>query len=108
MYTGCLFLSMQLHDPATHVDAATQQKNLILRSLQSVYWFKISSESPYPQLKGPHNRAWVESPYSQLKGLKMAGNGWKWVASKIWHIPNAQEALNTQLWNNKLVEKGQN
>ena len=30
------------------------------------------------------------------------------VTSKIWHIPNAQEALKTQLWNNKLVEKGQN
>ena len=30
------------------------------------------------------------------------------VTSKIWHIPNAQEALKTQLWNNKIVEKGQN
>ena len=30
------------------------------------------------------------------------------VTSKIWHIPNAQEALKTRLWNNKLVEKGQN
>ena len=30
------------------------------------------------------------------------------VTSKIWHIPNAQEALKTQLWNNKLVKKGQN
>ena len=30
------------------------------------------------------------------------------VTSKIWHIPNAQEVLKTQLWNNKLVERGQN
>ena len=30
------------------------------------------------------------------------------VTSKIWHISNAQEALKTRLWNNKLVEKGQN
>ena len=30
------------------------------------------------------------------------------VTSKSWHIPNAQEALKTQLGNNKLVEKGQN
>ena len=30
------------------------------------------------------------------------------VTSKIWHIPNAQEALKPQLWNNKPVEKGQN
>ena len=28
--------------------------------------------------------------------------------NKIWHIPNAQEALKTELWNNRLVGKGQN
>ena len=27
------------------------------------------------ELKGPHNRVWVENPYSPLKGLKMAENG---------------------------------
>ena len=29
------------------------------------------------------------------------------VRSKIWHIQNAQEALKTKLWNNKLVEKSE-
>ena len=30
------------------------------------------------------------------------------LTSKIWHILNAQAALKTQSWNNKLVEKGKN
>ena len=33
---------------------------------------------PYPQLKGPRNRAWVESPYPHVKGSKwrkMGENG---------------------------------
>ena len=49
-------------------------------------------------------------------GPQQRGQNQKWlphpcfsgVTGKIWHIPNAQEALKTQLWNNKLVEKGQN
>ena len=48
-----------------------------------------------PQQRG-RNQKWLPHPYP-LGGHK-----------KIWHIPNAQEALKTPLWNNKLVERGQN
>ena len=49
---------------------------------------------------------------SQTKGDKITSGclttAFSGVTRTIWHIPNVQEALKTHLWNNKLVEKGQN
>ena len=71
---------------------------------------------PHPCPQGP-KRGWkcyVTPTFSGVpnKGDKIRSGylipAFSGVTSKIWHIPNAQAALKTQLWNNKLVEKGQN
>ena len=63
---------------------------------------------------GVHNRGVAPPPpvpWAPNKGDKIRTGcltpAFSGVTSKIWHIPNAQEALKTQLWKNKLVKKRQ-